>query len=123
MWAKIFLYIFGLLWLISSGLMIFSPEILRKICRVSFKIPIWIWGIISIGIAFLFWYAAPTSLSPCLVKAMALISIWKGLFLLLAPASDCQKTIDWSLSLSKTAYRVWGILLLPIAIYFLLRIG
>jgi len=122
MWQTIFLYIFGLLWVIEAGLLIFSPVYSKKICSAYLKVPIWFWGLIYVAFAFLLWFSTSASLSPCLVKAMALFALWKGLFLLLVPAKDLQKTIDWSLSFSETTYRILGILLLPVAIYFLLRI-
>ncbi len=120
--AKIFLYIFGLLWLIYSIIMIFAPAYSKKVGRSCLKIPIWFGGIVSVGFAILLWYSASASLSPTLVKAISLLSIWKGLFLLLAPIDDLKKTTDWWFALSDLAYRILGILFLPVAIYFILRI-
>ncbi len=122
MWAKIFLYIFGLLWVMGSAIMIFAPKFCKKLCRSCLKVPPWLLGIISVGFAFLLWVSNQVSLSPCLVKATALLALWKGLFLLLVPKADLEKTIEWSLGLSDMTYRIWGILLLPVAIYFLFRI-
>jgi small neutral amino acid transporter SnatA (MarC family) len=122
MLAKIFLYIFGLIWLIVSIILIFAPEIFRRFSRSVVKIPIWFWGLISIAFAFAFWFSAPSSLVPCLVKVLALLAIWKGAFTLLAPRADLEKTINWWSELSALSYRIWGILLLLVAIYFLLRV-
>ena len=68
-------------------------------------------------------YSASSSRLPWLVVTIGLLAIAKGFFFLLAPEKKSKPFINWWLKASSGIYRLWGLLVLILGIFFFWRVA
>jgi len=118
-----FLYIISMFWILCAVLFIFFPKKVKKIfLPILYAIPLWLWAIIVLGAAVLFWLSASVVANPVLVKILAIIAVIKGVLCLVLPKSSIEKVWSWFFSWSISWYIAAGVLMLSLAVYLLSQI-
>ena len=110
---KIFLWIISVLWIVVGVKSIMSPAGLKKFYSNLIK-PVRRLSILPLIGGLLFLWAAPASNLTWFIRLLGIIGLIKGLFFLLFP-DMIKTTLDWWLSQSAKAYRVYGIVILLLA--------
>ena len=112
------LYLLVILWGIFGILMLFIPKKAKDLAlKFTHSGPYWVWGIIALIIAVLFWQSANSVSAPLLIKALAVLAGIKGLFMLFLPKSKMDSMLNYWTSISDVFYRIFGVVLLILAYY------
>ena len=108
---KLFLYLISILWLTAGTFFILFPKKTKifysklaemvKLVKSTF--------ILSLAAAWLFFWAHPASSLPTLIKIFGILSLIKGLFILLAPINMLKSTFNYFINRSETFWRVYGV--------------
>lgn len=118
-----FLYIISIFWILCAVLFIFFPKKGKKIFSVMLHaLPPWLWAIIVLGAAVLFWLSASVVATPLLVKILAVFAAVKGLLCLVLPKSFVTKVWDWFFNWPNSWCIASGVLMLVLAICLLSQI-
>ena len=118
-----YLFVMGLLWVMSGTLMIFSTGLVRE--YYIGKVKAWdhrVFSPLALAAGVLFFLAASASSQPTFIVVLGLLSLAKGLLLALGPHEKVRKMINWWCEASDQVYRIWGILAMAIGIAVLVTI-
>ena len=115
---KLFLQIISILWLTAGIFFLIFPKKTKtfyskladlvKLIKFTF--------ILSLAAAWLFFWAHPASSLPTLIKIFGILSLIKGLFILLAPINTLKSTFNYLLSRSETFWRVYGVFVILLGV-------
>jgi hypothetical protein len=112
------LYLLIVLWGIFGVLALFAPKKAKDFSiELTHSGPYWVWGIIALIIAVLFWQSAELVSVPLLVQILAVMAGIKGLCLLVLPKSKMDDMLRYWTGISDIVYRVMGVVLLIVAYY------
>jgi len=108
---RIFLVIFGWYMVIAGVLLVIKPTVIKQLAGTWLRAgrvnrPIAILPLI-VGLAM--WWAAPSSQIPALIRLIAILSVGKGVYFLIAPQKQASSFINWWLKLPMPSYVVWGL--------------
>ena len=67
-------------------------------------------------------YSASSSDLPWFVNTIGLLALAKGLFFIFAPEKKARPFVDWGLKVSLGIYRLWGLAVLALGIFFFCRV-
>lgn len=114
------LYLLIALWGIFGILMLFVPKKAKDLAlKFTHSGPYWVWGIIALIIAVLFWQSANLLSNPLLIQILAVWAGIKGLFLLFLPKSKMDGMLNYWTGISDLFFRVFGVVLLIFTYYIL----
>ena len=112
------LYLLIALWGIFGILMLFVPKKAKDLAlKFTHSGPYWVWGVIALIIAVLFWQFASSLSNPLPVQILAVLAGIKGLFMLFLPKSKMDSMLNYWTGISDVFFRVFGIVLLILAYY------
>ena len=112
------LYLLIALWGIFGILMLFVPKKAKDLAlKFTDSGPYWVWGVIALIIAVLFWQFASSLSNPLPVQILAVLAGIKGLFMLFLPKSKMDSMLNYWTGISDVFFRVFGIVLLVLAYY------
>ena len=111
---KLFLHIISILWLTAGTFFLIFPKKTKtfysklaemvKLIKFTF--------ILSLVAAWLFFWAAPASSLSTIIKIFGILSLIKGLFILLAPINMLKSTFNYLLSRSLRCWRLYGVFII-----------
>ena len=112
------LYLLIALWGIFGILMLFVPKKAKDLAlKFTHSGPYWVWGVIALIIAVLFWQFATSLSNPLPIQILAALAGIKGLFMLFLPKSKMDGMLNYWTGISDVFFRVFGIVLLVLAYY------
>lgn len=112
------LYLLIVLWGIFGVLALILPKKAKDFSvKLSHSGPYWVWGIIALIVAVLFWQSAELVSAPLLIQVLAVLAGIKGLCLLVLPKSKMDAMLRYWTGISDIVYRVMGVVLLIVAYY------
>jgi len=112
------LYLLIVLWGIFGILALFIPKKAKDLAlKFTHSGPYWVWGIIALIIAVLFWQFANSLSTPLLIQGLAVLVGIKGLFMLFLPKSKMDGMLNYWTGIPDVFFRVFGVILLVLAYY------
>ena len=112
------LYLLIALWGIFGILMLFVPKKAKDLAlKFTHSGPYWVWGVIALIIAVLFWQFASSLSNPLPIQILAVLAGIKGLFMLFLPKNKMDGMLNYWTGISDVFFRMFGIILLVLAYY------
>jgi hypothetical protein len=107
---KWYLFIIGIVWVMSGTLMLFATNVLRerwwkKLMTVDPRL----WSPLALAAGVLFLVSSSCSSEPGFIVVLGILSLAKGLLLLFGPRDKIRKMTDWWLTASDKVHRPWGV--------------
>lgn len=109
---RIFLYLWGILWVAMGSLMVFVPDLLKSNVFVKLKeIPLKKFGVIPIAISILFFLSAPYSRFKLFIVVLGILALIKGILCIVA-TDKMQQITNKFVKMKSIVYRAVGVLII-----------
>lgn len=107
---KIFLMIFGWYMVIAGAFLVIKPSAIKKLAGLWYRDGKLsrVVGLAPIIVGAALWWSVPASRLPVLIQLFAVLSIFKGIYFLVAPQKQVTASINWWMQLSTVAFLIWG---------------
>jgi uncharacterized protein YjeT (DUF2065 family) len=114
---QFFLYFISILWLAFGFLLLITPELMHKFYINKFtKVRNFkLWCLIPIMLGVLFILSARSLWIKTFAYAMAMVTLFKGLYLMVLKDERIKEIMDWWLNVPTQCLRIWGLFLISLA--------
>ena len=117
---RLVLYVFGYYVAVIGVLLCVKPALGKRLADWWMKDKLnRAWAVVTGGLGVLLILAAPASRATGFIHVLGVLSILKGIYLLVAARSQLIGIVNWWNRLSQKAYRLWGLVTLVIGVAIL----
>ncbi len=112
---KIFLYLISIFWILVGAAFILFPKRSKTLYTRLVK-PAKALSILPLSIGVLFLWASPVSRLEAFIRVLGIISLIKGIFILVCPVNVLKSTCQYFLGRSEGVWRLYGVFMVVLGI-------
>ena len=115
---KLFLCVISLIWLTAGIFLLLFPKkaktLYAKLAEMVKLVKSMF--ILSLAAGVLFFWSSPASSLEAFIKVLGILSLFKGLFILLCPINTLKSTFNYFLGRSEGFWRVYGVFVILLGV-------